>query len=290
MTSSKINRDINLSGTTSRTALFFSTALLTVLLIVVLFSADASAACINLTSGLKINESSTLCPGSHIVNATVNITANDVSLDCANAVITTTDVPESAISIVGKNNVTISNCIIRNHKAGINSLNSNLTLQNSQLSQDNIGIISNNSRSRIISGTFTSNNISVLLDQNLNSYLYLNTINSNINNSTAIFVVRGNNNSIINNMILSNYIGIRLYYSENNSLSSNTINSNALGLLIENGSKNSVTNNVFNANSLYGIFVNSSINNTIVSNHLYINNITDTNPNLTINSYFKNSH
>ncbi len=282
----KFNSSI-ISNTLLKTSLFFSLMGLFMVLSLVLFSSNASAACINLTGGMQINSSTSLCSGSHNITATVNITADNIVFDCSSATITTTGAPESAISVVGRNNISINNCIVRNHNTGLNTFNSNITLQNGQFSQNNIGILSNNSNMRVLSSTLTANNISLLIDQNTNGYFYLNTINNN--NNTAVLVIGGRNNSLANNFISANNIGVRLFYTENNSLSANTINSNNIGLLIENGSRNSVTNNVFNANSLYGIFVNSSINNTIVSNFLYINNISDSSTNLTINTYCKNS-
>ena len=106
-----------------------------------------------------------------------------------------------------------------------------------------------------------------------------NTITNNeiCENHMGIFMRNfSKNNTIMNNMIYeSSYAGIRLWESSNNNrIVNNMIYNNSNGIHLENSlnSNNTIMNNTIYENKRYGIYLeDSSNNNTIINNTIYKN-------------------
>jgi len=81
-----------------------------------------------------------------------------------------------------------------------------------------------------------------------------------------------NNNTIINNNIISNNWGIFLWNSNNNNISNNTISSNKFdGIYLDDSNNNSISNNII-SNNWGGIVLVCSSNNSISNNNICSNN------------------
>ena len=81
-----------------------------------------------------------------------------------------------------------------------------------------------------------------------------------------------NNNTIINNNIISNNWGIFLWNSNNNNISNNTISSNKFdGIYLSYSNNNSISNNII-SNNWGGIVLVCSSNNSISNNNISSNN------------------
>jgi parallel beta-helix repeat protein len=107
-----------------------------------------------------------------------------------------------------------------------------------------------------------------------NSFLYNNTLNSNLNGIRLSF--GSNNNTLYDNNVNSNTdYGLYLSSSSNNNqLLDNTANSNTQGIYIASSSNNNqLLDNTANSNNNYGIIFSSSSNNTLTNNTANSNNI-----------------
>ncbi|MFH8119913.1 MAG: NosD domain-containing protein [Candidatus Aenigmatarchaeota archaeon] len=110
------------------------------------------------------------------------------------------------------------------------------------------------------------------------------------------FDYSSNNNTLTNNNVSSNDVGIYLYSSSNNTITNNTAISNSHGIYLYSSSNNTLINNIASLNINYGIYLGSSSNNTLTNNtvrsnsygillHSSSNNNTLTNNTVRSNSY-----
>lgn len=94
------------------------------------------------------------------------------------------------------------------------------------------------------------------------------------NNIQGVYLYSSNNNVLVNNVALSNEIGIRLHSSMNNVLQNNRIlNNDYHGVYFVNSKRNLFTNNTARSHNGNGIYLINSINNTFNGNVLSDNDI-----------------
>jgi parallel beta-helix repeat protein len=78
------------------------------------------------------------------------------------------------------------------------------------------------------------------------------------------------NNTILENSITDNFLGLNLTDSENNTVSGNYIANNTYGIALEN-MYNNINENIVTNNSDIGIFLNGAEYNNIIGNNITIN-------------------
>jgi parallel beta-helix repeat protein len=90
-----------------------------------------------------------------------------------------------------------------------------------------------------------------------------------------------------------NSYGIKLHFSGNNSITDNEIIENELGVYLKNSSENVLSGNSINTNTVCGVSLNSSIDNILHNNEIKNNSecglfFSDSKSNLIYNNYFNN--
>ena len=186
------------------------------------------------------------------VNATgtcFSITAENVTIDCADYSITGNNVTTTYGIYSDQFNTTIKNCRIKNFQHGIYfDTADNGTIANVVSSPTNDGI-------------------------HLTSSFY-NTITNSLATSNwgrGIVLESSSYNTIINSTGTSNYdMGIVLFSSSNNNLFTNTTgtSTSGYGILISSSSNNNIVNSIGTSSSWIGIQLNSAFNNTISNSQI----------------------
>jgi len=207
----------------------------------------------------------------------MNITANNVVLDCQGHTIDGTDASDSygiyIYRISAQNtNITVKNCIVTDWDYGIylGNANNNTFTNNSVSSNFNtygIGIyLDTSSNNTLTNNTASSNDIGIYIINSNFNILTNNTANSN--SEIGIYLDTSSNNTLTNNTASSNDIGIYIEINSNfNILTNNTANSNSnTGIYLSYNSNNTLINNIANSNSNTGIYLDTSSNNTLINN------------------------
>ncbi|MEE8402830.1 MAG: NosD domain-containing protein [Candidatus Hydrothermarchaeaceae archaeon] len=203
------------------------------------------------------------CSGSGLIMA-----ADNIILDCAGYSITGAP-GTTGISISGKNNITVKNCVLKSFDMGID--------------------ISNSDNSRIINNTMTNWGI---LGIKLTSSNYNTIANNSVSSKSTYGIVQytSNYNLILNNTVTGNvdkgiYItgtppggwGSAPSPCSHSNISGNVVSNNGYGIYLDNEDNNLVTENYVYANTIYGIYLNGSWLNSVYDNHLNnTNNAYDT--------------
>ena len=203
----------------------------------------------------------------------MNISAANVTLNCAGYSITGSNTTSTYGVYSNQFNTTVKNCVISNFSTGIYfDTADNGTIQNTSSSTTHstgYGIYLYNSANynNISNSTGTSTS-------NYGIYLQLSSNNNFITNSTGtstsnagILLFSSSNNTLTNSTFTStSNIGIYLYSSSNNILTNSTGTSTSyIGILLNSGSYNTITNSNGTSNSSYGIRLASSSNNTLTN-------------------------
>ena len=229
-------------------------------------------------------------PGNYVMNQSItnnsltgpciNITAQNITLDCAGFYIKSDDAKAGVYS--NQINTTIKNCNVTMKSGssggyGIYLVEANYSyIYNSTLNGQKYGFyLLNTSNTRIENITANSNGqYGIYLSYSSNNILTDNTANSNSN--YGIYLSYSSNNILTDNIANSNSrYGIYLSSSSNNNqLTNNTANSNqgisvGYGIYLSSSSNNNqLTNNTANSNSKYGIYLSSSSNNILINNNM----------------------
>jgi parallel beta-helix repeat protein len=248
----------------------------------------------------------------------MDITANNVTLDCQGHLIDGVDSSSSYGIYINRGsatttNITVKNCVLTDWRYGaylyyannntvINSTSSsnyygiylisssNNIIINSTSSDNSYGIyLESSSDNQIINSISDSNNYGIYLESSSNNTIINSTSNSN--NDAGISLSSSFNNTMINLTANNNLVsGISLSSSNDNQIINLTSNSNGdYGINLESSSDNQITNSTSNSNGDYGIYISSSsyniiINSTISSNSNYGIYLTSSPNNQIINS------
>lgn len=194
--------------------------------------------CVTPYLGMSITEDTTLCEGTYdipspISSNVITIDADNVVLDCNNAVISiplgsTNSNGHNTIYSTNHNNIEVKNCVINNNRSAIFMYNiGNSSLHNLEL---NIG--------------------GIYLDSFNNGMLYNITKLADENWDTALNLWSCESNQIYNNTVYSNgiiddeymNIGMRLYGGIDNDIHNNIFDGNDVGIYIDAISNN---NNIY---------------------------------------------
>jgi len=175
----------------------------------------------------------------------VEITANNIVLDCNNHKITWEKTGYYGIYLNSKQGITIRNCIITHFAWGIRLWNS----PNNNLANNTV---SNNSSVGIYLLYSDSNTL---------------TNNAILYNYYGISLWYSNSNILTDNNVLKGSLGISLEYSNNNTLKSNSVSYPSRGIWLKGSSNNTLTNNTTLYNYEGVVLLYSSNNNTLADNN-----------------------
>ena len=190
----------------------------------------------------------------------MNITAEDITLDCQGHTIDGTDAGGSYGVYSNQYNTTVKNCVITNWEMGICYEGSNNGLiQNNTINSNSVWAaiyLASSSNTRITNNTANSNYDGFFLESSSNNTITENTITNNAGDGIYL-CTSSNNNTITDNTVNSNGgKGIFLQSSSNNTVTNNTANSNSRGISLESwSSNNTIYSNKFENNTNYGIYI-----------------------------------
>ncbi|MCX6777019.1 MAG: right-handed parallel beta-helix repeat-containing protein, partial [Candidatus Micrarchaeota archaeon] len=207
--------------------------------------------------------------------ACMNISANNVTLDCHGHTIDS-DGTNGQYGVyvyrttATNTNATVRNCVLTDwvtddvylYYSSKNSLYNNAVSTNNKYGFLLASSSSNNSLyNNTVSG---SSHAIALYSSSKNNLIYNNTVNSN----NIAFDITSNSNLIYNNIVSDNNYPVYLNSNTNNSVYNNTVSANDHGIYLYNSSSNSVYNNTVSNNDNYGIAISSGANNSIYNNLL----------------------
>jgi len=226
----------------------------------------------------------------------LTIFADGVTLDCNGHTISG-DSTGHGISVSGKNNVAIKNCVVQGFEEGIHiysssgdTLTYNMVNYNSsygvRLDSTSVSIITNNivnsnngagisllnSFDNTLTSNYTNRNSDgILLDSCYGIILTENTADSNLNTGISLHN-SFNNNLILNFTRYNNDEGILITRSSDNSLFGNEANHNNSGIYLEYSSGDTLDVNTANNNSTQGISLGKGSENNILTDNYTYNN------------------
>lgn len=253
----------------------------------------------NPVDNCDVTQNTTFTPSTYSIPNGIDICANNVVLDCKDALLQGLNASNTrGIRMSVINGASILNCQTKNYGYGmLLAFSSFNNIINNTISYNQYGIYASpaSSYNKISSNFINSNSdtgVYLVLSSNNN------TLSSNNINLNAIYGVRiasSTNNTLTNNVFNSNYYGAHLTSSSNSQISYNTLGSNQYGIFTisspnntilsntansnnygafigSSSSNNNISSNTANFNSNYGIYIDSSSNNTLVNNTANGNN------------------
>ena len=173
------------------------------------------------------NTTTSTCTLNQDLYESVEITENNITLDCAGHSITGADTGTGyGVYVNRKINIAVKNCTINNFGVGIRLVASdNNVISENSVSNNSTGIgLSNSDNNSLINNTANLNSCGIYLH-----YSNDNTIDSNIfseNSSNGISLFISQYNIFNSNSILNNKFGVYLYASGGTTMSSNIISNN----------------------------------------------------------------
>ena len=217
------------------------------------------------------------------LSESVEITADNISLDCNGHSITGSGGTGYGVYLNNREGVIIKNCNLTNFSYGIFLYFSlDIEIDKNNVSNTSYGIRLHYSPNNKLTNNIASSNIysGISLLRSGDNILIDNT--ANLNKRYGIFLWEDsshkytNDNTLTNNTVNSNDdYGIFLYNSCNNTLINNKVANNNYGLVVDSASYyNTLTGNLVNLNN-YGIWLirgawnNTLTNNTVFDNHYY---------------------
>jgi peptidoglycan/xylan/chitin deacetylase (PgdA/CDA1 family) len=207
------------------------------------------------TEDLTITTNTTFCAGTYYLNDTngngaIIIGANDVWLDCNGARIqgNSTADSEGINTNSGLNGVNIQNCNIDGYTRGIDSFGpKNMTINNNTITN----VLGDSIRLQVGDTINITNN----------------TINGHVTH--GIYMDRGQNSYIFNNIVLNGSRNIRLDNHDNSLVAYNTLSNSTRAIYIDDNSlDNIITNNRIFDNELCFLVETYSLRTNITSNNI----------------------
>ncbi|OYT43639.1 MAG: hypothetical protein B6U88_00380 [Candidatus Aenigmarchaeota archaeon ex4484_56] len=258
---------------------------LLLLLIFVLFIRPNLA--IDITDCANLNQSGeTYFLTADIINTStsycMNISANNVTLDCQGHTIDGDDAADYGIYIYRSSsqttNITIKNCIVTDwDTVNIyleNADGNNITNVTANSSPDEGIYLYSSSSNSLTDITANSNDDSGISLFDFSSSNILTDITANSNGWLGIWLYYSSSNTLTNIMANSNdEDGISLEFSNSNILINITANSNNYdGIYLYSSSSNNLTDITANSNSNYGIHISYDSDNNTIANSTIANN------------------
>ncbi|MEM2117283.1 MAG: NosD domain-containing protein [Thermoplasmata archaeon] len=203
-----------------------------------------------------INSDNTTC---------INITANNITLDCQGKIIDGKDTSASIGILITTQNVTIKNCNISDWSYGIYINNHRNFIDNITAYSNTHGIYLLNSNNNSIKGSKLQNNIGHGLFLSQANYNTLDNLTISNNQQNGIYLLNSQWNNISNVSSYSNiFNGINLSNSNYNNITFSKFYSNiGDGISLFSSSFNLILQINSTSNQKNGIYLESSSNNTI---------------------------
>ena len=232
----------------------------------------------------------------------LNIRADFITLDCDGHTLTGIGPGSNGIVIIGRTEVTVTNCHVSNFNLGFLLLSSSNNILSDNTANDNTftGFELRSSSSNTLKDNTASDNRNTgfhLRDDSNSNVLESNTANNHNsqsfsagfllgsssdgntlrnntadNNINAFVLIRSNSNNLESNTATNNgQAGFRLFDSDNNNLKSNTSNNNgSFGFSIVFSDNNTLEDNTF-SNNPTGIRLIGTSGNTVFHNNIIAN-------------------
>jgi len=196
----------------------------------------------------------------------MNITVNNVTLDCQGHLIDGKDYVDSKGIYTQNTNVTIKNCNISDWYYGINFLNNNgNVIENVTLLSNSYGIYLFLSNNNIVNQSIAKNNNNdgIKLEQSQNNLLINLTVSNNLNN--GIYLLNSQWNNLTNISGYTNtYSGINLSSSNNNNVMFSSLYTNTKdGIVLANSNYTTIKNTSLFNNQRFGIYLHYAFYNNI---------------------------
>ena len=184
--------------------------------------------------------------------------------------------PYAGIEVLSNNNTLNGNTISNNSGYGIHlmSSNDNMILGNNASNNGHSGIYLKSSINNTVIGNTASNNYrnGIWLYNSSNNTVNGNTVISNTQSVNGAYGIAmqfsSNNNTVTRNtvsMISSGSFGIQVYSSSNNTVNDNTVSNNMIGIHMQYPGNNTVSNNIA-LNNNWGIYLVHTSNNMVIEN------------------------
>jgi len=136
---------------------------------------------------------------------------------------------------------------------------------------NNVSVSGNTVANNTGSGIFVYRSINAIVSSNMvsNNKDFISGIGITINNNMPGLGV--GNSTVVGNMVVDNYDGIRVHTSRDNVIRSNTVlNNSNYGIYLHSSRYNNITEN-WVSNNKWGILLSSSMNNTVYHNNIIDN-------------------
>ena len=240
------------------------------------------------------NEETRTCALTQDLTKSVEITANNINLDCHDYKIIGSHYGGFGIYFNYKTDIAIKNCQISDFTYGLYSSHSS-----------NNNLIGNTALNNFYGITLYFSARSKLVNNNILNQIYRgiyfhssfdNILNNNIisNNCHGILLYGGltYNNIINDNVILGNLVGIFSYYSYKNFLNKNIISDNNYGIVLTGSTEHEIIENVIRTNNV-GIRLDCVGYFCSYLNRIYHNNFIDNQyqtENIQFNNFFDNGY
>jgi len=185
------------------------------------------------------------------VDGCINISSNDVVLDCQGHRIDGVDrIVPFGIYVSGKNNITIKNCIVSDWGYAVYLKNANTN--------------------KITNVVLYSNNFGISLDNSSNNQI--DYLTSHDNNYYSVYIYQGSDNTIANSTVYKDYSETTLYLTSTSNVhifnvTSDCANLCSYGLLMDDVDNTIIENSIIKNAASWGIYLYGS-NNTIHSNRI----------------------
>jgi parallel beta-helix repeat protein len=228
--------------------------------------------CMNLTQANQLYVLNQSLSGNQSNGICIDIQADNVNLDCDNWNITGNAshlLEVMGIFAGGRNNVSITNCNVREYKYGYNINNSNNVNVTNSIAFNNsyYGVLLNRSSSNLVqNNTMELNNYGIdlyfapgntILDNNISAIADGGGVGT-----YGISVVASNNTDVEGNTIQNYSWGFESQNSDNNNVNNNTASLNTgIGFNFDDCDDNNITNNTAVLNKVYGMSIYGQRNN-----------------------------
>jgi parallel beta-helix repeat protein len=256
------------------------------LLAIPLVSATDIFDCSNLDAEYSVYHLTTDIINSSYITC-MNITANNIILDCQGHSINGQDVSDTiginiSYASTTTSNITVENCAVNDWQLGIYLKNvNNNTISNSIANSNTYGMTLEGSSNNLITNSITNNNsmgFSVYASSNNNQITNLTANGNTVSNPNQYGIFIGyysNNNQIIGSTVAENNpFGIFLYVNANNNEIINTTVKNTVGngiFVFTNCDNNTIKNSEIYGNTFGLNFHTNSNNNTIINSNFHDN-------------------
>lgn len=208
-------------------------------------ASKAQTDCIKPYDGMNLVQNTVLCAGTYNLPNGINITADNVTLDCNGASLVGSG-GSNGIEVRNYNNVTVRNCDVSSYDDGILFVDTNnAVIEDNMVHGNRDGLLHHNAAFMSAAGIVRRNKVSGC-------------------SSLGLFLQKLNNDQVYDNEVIGNGYGIYSWYMNNSVVDNNKIEGNSQNVILASSFNNELTNNEVNGSRLW--LNNGSAGNKIYSN------------------------